>query len=179
VFRTCRQQDFGVGPKPDHCHPGPKQVAAGMSLLLLLSLRLLTNPEHSRRRRFRCVRVSIPADQAPCAASVPVQGRPPHGFRRRNRQGSRHGRYHRANHHASCCPKTLSHGHAPAFQGRTPSRAVSCALSGRQGPLQVHTADIRAERAACQDRRACQSFILPSGCTRCYFDVRGYPLRLR
>lgn len=90
------------------------------------------NAERACCRWFRCLRVPLPADQASRATPVPVQGRPTHGLRCCHRQGSRHCRYHRAHCHTPCCSTALSHGHATALQGRSPPRAVPCALARRQ-----------------------------------------------
>lgn len=78
---------------------------------------------------FWCIGIPLPADQATCAASVPEQGRTPHGFRRRHREGCRHGRYYRARHHFSRCASSLPHGHPAALQGGSPPRTVSCSVA--------------------------------------------------
>ena len=91
--------------------------------------------EHSRSWWFRCLGISLPANQAPRASAVPVKGRPAHGLRRCHCQGRRHSRYHRAHHHPPRRPQALPHGHSAAVQGGSPSRAVQSSLARRQGQV--------------------------------------------
>lgn len=89
--------------------------------------------ERPGRRWIRCVRVPLPADQAPCATTIPKQGRPTHGLGRGHRQGCCHSRYHRTCHHISRCAPTLSHGNSAALQGGSPPGTVPRAISRWQG----------------------------------------------
>lgn len=139
---------------------------------------LLTKTECPCRRWFRCIRIPLPADQAPRTSSVPVQGRPTHGLSRRHRQGCRHSRYHRADRHPPCRPSTLPHGHPTAFQGGPSPRAIPCPISRRKGSMQVHAPDLRAKGPACQDWGARQGLVLPTSCSWRHAHVRGYSVRL-
>jgi hypothetical protein len=130
-------------------------------------------------RWFRRIRIPIPADQAARPASIPEQGRPTHGLRRRHREGCRHRRYYRACHHISRCPSPLPHGNPAAFQGGSPPRTIPCAVSRWKGQVQVHTPDLRAEGSKSQDWRACQGLVLQTGRSWCHPHVRGCALRLR
>lgn len=140
---------------------------------------LLTSPERPRCWWLWRVRVPFPTDQASRAASVPIQGSPAHGLRRRYRQGCSHCWYHRKNRHTPRCPTALPHGYATAVQGGTPSRTVSRALARRKRQMQVYSTNFRAKGAACQDRRACQGFVFPTSGTWRDTYVRRYSVRLR
>lgn len=85
--------------------------------------------ERAGRRRFWCIGISLPADQAPCASPIPIQGCASYGLGGSNRQRCRHCWHYRAHHHASCCSKTLPHGNPAAIQGGSPSGAVPCSVA--------------------------------------------------
>jgi hypothetical protein len=118
---------------------------------------LTSHLERARCRRLRRLRIPLPANQTPRPSSVPIQSRPPHGLRRCHRQRRRHGRHHGTGHHLPRRSSPLPDGHAATVQRGPPPRAIPRAQSRRQGPLQIHTADLRAEGAARQDRRAGES----------------------
>jgi hypothetical protein len=143
-----------------------------------MHISILTDVERSRCWWFRCIRIPLPADQAPRPTSIPVQGRPSHGFCRCHCQGCRHRRHHRTYRHTPCRPSTLPHGHAPAIQGGPSPRTIPRPISRRQGPMQVHAPNLRAKGPARQDWRASQGLVLPTSRPRCYAHVRGYPIRL-
>lgn len=135
--------------------------------------------ERARRRRFRCIGISVHPDHSSRPASISKEGGPPYGFGCRHRQGSRDCRHHRTSRHLPCRPKTLSYGDIAAFQRGPPPRTVPCTLSGWKRPLQVYPADLRAAWPACQDWGAGQGLLLPASCPWRHAHVRGYPLRMR
>lgn len=139
----------------------------------------IISTERPCRWWFRCIGIPLPADQAARAASIPEQGRTPHGFRRRHREGCSHGRYYRACHHFPCRASPLPHGYPAAFQGGPPPRTVPRSVSRWQGQVQVHPPDLRPEGSKSQDRRARQGLVLQTGCAWCHAHVRGCSVRLR
>lgn len=102
--------------------------------------------ECSRGGRVRSLRIPVPADQAPRAPAVSIQGRPSHGLGSRHRQGGSDGRHHRTSHHPPRGTAPLPHGHAAAVQGRLSSGTVPRSESRRPRPVQVHAADLRSKR---------------------------------
>jgi hypothetical protein len=114
----------------------------------------LTSIERSRCWWFRCIRVPLPANQAPRPTPIPVQGRPTHGLCRCHRQGCCHCRYHRTYCHTPCCPSALPHGNSPAIQRRPPPRTIPRPIPRWKRPMQVHSPDLCAKGPACQDWRA-------------------------
>jgi len=87
---------------------------------------LIPQTEYSCRWWFRLVRIPLPTDQAPRSTTIPDKSRATHGFRRCDCQGCRHCWYHRKSHYISCLSSALPHGNPSAFQGRSPSRTISC-----------------------------------------------------
>jgi hypothetical protein len=88
-----------------------------------------TSTERPGCRWFRRIRIPFPANQAARPASIPEQGCPTNGLRRRYRERRRHRWYHRTCHHLSRCSSPLPHGNPTAFQGGSPPRTIPCAVS--------------------------------------------------
>lgn len=107
--------------------------------------------ERPGRRWIRCFRIPLPANQAPCAATVSDKGCPPDGLGGCDRQGCSHRRYYGAGHHTPCSTSALPYGHASAIQGGLSPGTVPCAQFGRPRSMQVHPSDFRPKGRACQD----------------------------
>lgn len=133
-----------------------------------------TGVECAGRGWIWCVGISLPTDQAARAAAVPIQGGATHGLGCGDREGSRDGRYLGAGDHAPGGAATLPDGDVAAVQGGIPSGAVPGAESGRQGPVQVHEANLCAEGRAGEDWRAGQGQLFPAGRAGGDPDVRGH-----
>ena len=84
----------------------------------------ISAPECPCRWRLRCLRISIPANQAPRSPAVPSQGCPPYGLCGRNRQRCSHSRYYRTCYHVTSSPSPLPHGYPATLQRRPSPRAI-------------------------------------------------------
>ena len=99
------------------------QVSRNWSHWLILQIANCAQ-ERVGGRWIRCIRVPVPADQAPRPTTVSDQGRASHGLCGSYRERRSHSRYHRTSHHPPRRSTTLPDGHIAALQRRLSPRTV-------------------------------------------------------